>query len=54
MVLIFNNPTLFVKKISSVSTISLTVNANREDYQLKFITKNIQKYNSYFKNSGCS
>ncbi len=52
--LIFNNPTLFVKKISSVSSISLTVNANREDYRLKFITKNIQKYNSYFKNSGCS
>lgn len=54
LVLIFNNPTLFVKKISSVSTISLSINANREDYQLKFITKNIRKYNSYFKNSGCS
>jgi hypothetical protein len=52
-VLIFNNPTLFVKKINSVSSISLTVNANQEDYQLRFITKNLKKYNSYFKNSGC-
>ena len=51
--LIFNNPTLFVKKINSVSSLSLTVNANREDFQLKFITKNFKKYNSYFKNAGC-
>lgn len=52
--LVFSNPTFFMKKISSANSVSLTVEANKQAYQLKFITSNFKKYLSYFKKSGCN
>lgn len=52
--LIFSNPSLFMKKLNSANTISLPINADRKDYQVKFITKNFSKHASKFKRSGCN
>lgn len=52
--IIFNNPKLFMKKIGSVNSISLPIEADRKNYQVQFITKGFKKFNSSFKKLGCA
>ena len=51
--IIFSNPTLFMKKLSSSGSVSLPINAERLDYKVKFITKGFKVYTSSFKKAGC-
>jgi hypothetical protein len=52
--IILNNPTLFMKKIGSVNSISFPIEADRKNYQVKFITKGFKKFNLDFKKEGCA
>ena len=51
--IIFSNPNLFMKKLKTSGTVTLPINADRKDYQLKFITKGFSKYLSSYKKAGC-
>jgi hypothetical protein len=52
--LIFNNPTLFMKKLNSKGSVSLPIEADRKNYQVKFLTKGFKNYVSSFKKAGCA
>jgi len=52
--LIFNNPSLFMKKLNSAGSVSLPIEADRQNYQVKFLTKGFKKYGPNFKKAGCS